>query len=95
MPHALAANLFGGYVHAALLALDDFLAVRILVLSAHAGAVLGRPENPLAEQTADFGLERPVVDGLGLGYLAVGPLPNHLGGSQTDFDRIKFLILHR
>jgi len=69
--HALAAHLLGGHIHAALLALDDLFAVGILIFAAHAGAVLGRAKDALAEQTADLRLQRAVVDGLGLRHLAV------------------------
>ena len=86
MPHALTANLFGGDVHAAFFALVHLLAVGVLVLAAHTGAVLGRPEDALAEESSGFGLERPVVDGLGLGHLAVRPLPDHIRRRQSDFN---------
>ena len=86
MPHALAAHLFGGNVHAAFFAFMNFLAMGVLVLSAGACAVLGRPENPLAEQTADFRFQRSVIDGLGLCYLAVGPLADHLRRRQSDLN---------
>ena len=78
MSHTLTAHLFGGYVNAALFALDNFLAVRVLILSAHTSAIFAGTENTLAEQSADLCLERSIVDGLGLIDLAVRPLTDHI-----------------
>ena len=85
MTHSLAANLLGGYVNAALFALDDLFAVRILVFSARARAVLHRAKDSFAEKTSDLGLQRAVVDGLGLGDLTVRPCSYHIRRSKTDF----------
>jgi hypothetical protein len=49
-----------------------------LVLAAVALPVLHRSEDPLAEEAVALGLEGPVVDGLRLRHLAVGPLPDGL-----------------
>ena len=84
--HALAANLLGGDVHAALLALDDLFTVGILIFAAHTSTVLGGTKDALAEQTADFGLQGAVVDGLGLLNLAVRPLADHIRRCQTDLN---------
>ena len=84
--HALTADLLGGDVHAALLALDDLFTVGILIFAAHAGAVLGGTEDALAEQTADLGLQGAVIDGLGLLNLAVRPLADHFRRCQTDLN---------
>ena len=92
--HSLTANLLCGHIHAALFALVDFLAVRVLILTAHTSAVLRGTENALAEQTADLSFQRSVVDGLGLGDLAVRPFSDHFRRRQTNFDRIKFIMLH-
>ena len=84
--HALAANLLGGDVHAALLALDDLFTVGILIFAAHTSAVLGGTKDTLAEQAADLGLQGAVVDGLRLLNFAIGPLADHFRRCQTDFD---------
>ena len=70
--HALAAHLWPGDLHAAALA-DDALVADALVLAAVALPVLGGTEDALAEEAVLLGLERPVVDGLGLGDLARRP----------------------
>ena len=97
--HPFAAHFFGGDLHAAFFtlvhpSLRQGADMGVFVFSAHAGAVLGRPENPLAEKSADFGLQGTVVDGFGLGHFTVRPITDHLGRGQTDLDRIKFLICH-
>ena len=68
--HALASYLGTGDLNAAAVA-DLTLEADSLVLTAVALPVLCRAEDPLAEQTLSLGLERAVVDGFGLGYLAV------------------------
>ena len=70
--HALAPDLRAGDLDAAALA-DDALEADALVLAAVALPVLGRTEDLLAEEAVLLGLERAVVDGLGLLDLAVGP----------------------
>ena len=72
VPHALAAHLGAGDLHAALIA-DDALETHALVFAAGAFEVLDGAENALAEKPVALGLERAVVDGLRLGNLAVGP----------------------
>src|SRR4029453_14875209 len=66
--HALAAHLGPRDLDAAALA-DDALVADPLVLPAVALPVLGRTEDALAEEAVLLGLERSVVDGLGLGDL--------------------------
>src|SRR5207248_11746087 len=55
-----------------------------LVLPAVALPVASRSEDLLAEQAVLLRLEGAVVDGLRLLDLAVGPLPDVLGGGQAD-----------
>ena len=76
--HTLTANLLSGYVNAALLALVDLSAVRILILSAHTSAVLGRTKDTLAEETADLCLKSSIVYSLRLFNLAVRPFSDHI-----------------
>ena len=63
--HPLAADLRAGHLDAAALA-DDALVADPLVLAAVALPVLGRTEDALAEEPVLLGLQRPVVDRLGL-----------------------------
>ena len=93
--HTLTAHLGPGDLYAAALA-DLALIAYSLIFAAVALPVLHGAENALAEQTVPLRLQRSVIDGLRLGDLAVGPLPNLLGRRQTDFDRAEFVffILH-
>src|SRR5207253_11024163 len=61
-----------GDLHPAAVA-DDAAVADALVLAAVTLPVLHRAENALAEQPVALRLERPVVDGLGLGDLAPRP----------------------
>ena len=71
--HALAANLGAGDLHAALVAhLVLILIFDALIFTAVAFPVLGRSEDALAVQAVTLGLERAVVDGLGLFHFAGG-----------------------
>src|SRR5262249_15784758 len=81
--HALAAHLRARDLDATALA-DDPLEAHALVLAAVALPVLGRTENLFAEQAVLFGLERAVVDRLGLLDLAVGPRTDLVGGREPD-----------
>src|SRR5437667_3928131 len=83
MAHALAPNLRQRHLDAALLA-DDALVLHPLVLAAQALVVLDRPEDAGAEQAVAFRLEGPVVDGLRLLDLAVGPGENLVRASDRD-----------
>jgi hypothetical protein len=46
-------------------------------------------EDPLAEETAFFGLEGPVVDGFRVFHLALGPRANDFRGGHGDGDLIE------
>ncbi len=70
--HAVAAHLRAGDLNAAALA-DDALVADPLVLAAVALPVLGGTEDALAEEPVLLGLQRAVVDRLGLRDLAVAP----------------------
>src|SRR5216110_2200801 len=70
--HTLAAHLGQRDLDATAVA-DDAAVADALVLAAVALPVLYRAENALAEQPVALRLERPVVDGLGLGDLAPRP----------------------
>ena len=86
--HALAPHLGPRDLDAAALA-DDALEADALVLAAVALPVLGRTEDLLAEESVLLGLERAVVDGLGLLDLAVGPHADRVGGGQPDPELIE------
>ena len=86
--HALAAHLGASDLDAAALA-DDALVAHALVLAAVALPVLGGTEDAFAEQTVTLGLERAVVDRLGLGDLALGPRLDLLGRCEADPDRVE------
>jgi hypothetical protein len=75
--HTLAADLGPGDLDAAALA-DDPLVAHALVLAAIALPVLGRTEDALAEEAVLLGLQRAVVDRLGLDDLTRAPRPNLL-----------------
>src|SRR4029079_8148877 len=81
--HPLTAHLGASDLDTAALT-DDALEADALVLAAVALPVPGRTEDLLAEESVLFGLERAVVDGLGLLDLAVAPLTDVVSGSQTD-----------
>src|ERR1700704_4231713 len=88
--HVLAANLRARDLNAAALA-DDALVAHALVLAAVALPVLGRTEDALAEEPVLLGLERAVVDRLGLGDLAGAPRANLLGGGEPDLDGVEII----
>src|SRR5207248_1726253 len=88
--HALAAHLLPRHLDAAALA-DDPLVADALVLAAVALPVLRRAEDALAEEAVALGLERPVVDGLGLGDLAGRPIPDLLRRRESDADRVEIV----
>src|SRR5207344_2493785 len=90
--HPLATDLAPGHLHAALVA-DDALVADPLVLAAVALPVLGRTEDALVEQPVLFRLERPVVDGLGLGDLALRPLPDLVRAGERDADGVEVIDL--
>ena len=88
MTHALAAHLLARHLDAAALA-DDALVADALVLAAVALPVLRRTEDALAEEAVLLGLERAVVDRLGLGDLAGRPVVDLLGRREADADRVE------
>ena len=90
MPHAGTPHLRARNLHAALFA-DDALVTDTLILSAVAFPVLGGAEDLFAEQAVPFGLLRAVVDGLGLGDLAVRPFPDFFGRSNADLNGIEIV----
>ena len=90
VPHALAAHLLARDLHAAALA-DDALVADALVLAAVALPVLRRTEDALAEEAVALGLERAVVDRLGLGDLARGPVTDLLARGEPDPDGVEFV----
>lgn len=57
-----------------------------LIFSTDALVVFYGSEDLRAEESVSLGLVRSVVDGLWLLYLAVRPLTNLLGASNTDAD---------
>ena len=88
--HPLAPDLAAGDLDATLVA-DDALVADALVLAAVALPVLGRTEDALVEETVLLRLERPVVDGLGLGDLALGPFPDLVRAGKRDADRAEVI----
>src|SRR5690606_16001494 len=86
--HALAAHLGHGHFDAALFA-NDALVLHALVLAAQALVVLHRTEDARAEQAVTLGLERAVVDRLGLLDLAERPGTDPLRRSDTDLDLVE------
>src|SRR5690606_19426860 len=86
--HALAAHLGAGDLDAAALA-DDPPEAHALVLAAVALPVLLRAEDLLAEEPVLLGLEGPLVDGLRLLDLAVGPRADRVGRGQPDPELIE------
>src|SRR5262249_42606582 len=94
MAHALAPDARQRDLDRALLA-DDALVLHALVLAAQALVVLDRPEDACAEQAVALRLEGPVVDGLRLLDLAVGPGQNLLGRRDRDPDLVEDLSRRR
>src|SRR4029079_18441063 len=90
--HALATNFRERHFHAALLA-DHAAVLEALVFTAQALVILHWTENLRAEEAVTLGLERAVVDRLGLLHFAVRPRADLLGRSEPDLDRVEFLFL--
>src|SRR4051812_30465991 len=90
--HPLTADLLPSHLDAAALA-DDPLVADALVLAAVALPVLRRTEDALAEKAVALGLERAVVDGLGLRYLARRPVANLLARREPDSDRVEIIYV--
>ena len=91
--HAFTADAGGGDFHAALVADDAFVA-DALVFAAGALPVPCGAEDAFAEEPIAFRPEGAVVDGLGFGDFAVGPLPNLFGGGQRDADGVEIAYFH-
>ena len=91
--HALTADLGAGDLDAALVA-DLTLIADALILAAVAFPVLRGSKNALAEQAVTLGLERAVVDGLGLFHFAGGPGKDHFRGGNADLNCIKRGVAH-
>ena len=83
--HALAADAGEGDFDAAAVA-DHAAVLDAFVLAAGAFPVLDRAENALAEQAALFGLERAVVDGLGVLDFPLGPGADGVRRGDGDGD---------
>ena len=93
--HPLTADLRARDLDAALVA-DDALVPDALVLPAVALPVPGGTEDALVEEPILLGLERPVVDGLGLRHLSLRPLPDLVRAGKRDADRREVVDLeHR
>ena len=83
MSHPLAAHTTQRHLDTATVT-DNILVLDALVLSAGALPIPGGAENSLAEQTAFFGLEGPVVDGLGVFDFPLAPAPDGLRSCYGD-----------
>ncbi len=81
--HPLTTDIGPGHLDATALT-DDALEAHALVLAAVALPVPGGTEDLLAEEAVTLGLERAVVDGLGLLDLAVRPLADLVGRREAD-----------
>src|SRR4051812_25348664 len=92
MAHSLTADFRDGDLDAALFA-DDALVLHALVLAAQALVILDRTEDARAEQAVTLGLERAVVDRLGLLDLAERPAADALRGGNADLDLVERLRL--
>jgi hypothetical protein len=88
--HAFAAHLLERDLDAALLAGDPAI-LHALVLAAQTLVVLDRTEDARAEQAVALGLERAVVDRLGLLDLAERPREDPLGAGERDADLVEAL----
>src|SRR5438045_7359376 len=92
MAHAFAPDLRDGDFDAALFA-NDSLVFHALVLAAQAFVILDRTEDAGAEQAVTLGLERAVVDRLGLLDLAEGPAADLVRRRDADLDLVEGLRL--
>src|ERR1700674_2899195 len=90
MAHALAPNPRQRHFDRAFFA-DDALVLHPLILAAQALVVLDRPEDAGAEQAVTLGLERAVVDRLGLLDLAERPRQNLFRARNRDLYLIERL----
>src|SRR5829696_4963376 len=85
---ALPADLRLRHFDAALVA-DHAAVLHALVLAAEALPVGDRPEDLRAEEAVALRLEGPVVDRLGLRYLAERPRQDLVGRCERDADRVE------
>src|SRR5690606_8133943 len=92
MTHALAANLGHRDFDTALLA-DDALVFHALILAAQALIILDRAKDARAEEAVTLGLERAVVDRLGLLDLAERPGADTFGARDADLDPVEGFAL--
>ena len=83
VPHAFTTNPGQRDLHTATIT-DHPLELDSLVLSTRALVILGRSENPLAEQPTLLRLEGPVVDGLGIFGFPAAPGKNRFGRRDGD-----------
>src|SRR5690606_30483943 len=90
--HTLAAHLGNSDLNAAFFA-DNAAMLETLVLAAKTFVVFYRAKNLGAEQAITLGLERAVVDGLGLTDFTVRPRAHLLGRRNTDLDGVELLVL--
>src|ERR1700760_1201403 len=88
--HAVAPHARQRDLDAALLA-DDALIFHALVLAAQAFVILDRTEDARAEQAVALGLERAIVDRLGLLDLAERPGADPLRAGDADPDLVERL----
>src|SRR5215211_7367097 len=91
--HPVAPDAGAGYLDSTPLTYDA-LEADPLVLAAVALPVLGRAEDALVEEAVLLGTEGTVVDGLGLGDLAAGPLPDLLCRSEADGDLLELVYVY-
>ena len=90
VPHALAAHFCARDFDAALFA-HDALVTDALIFPAVALPVLGGTKDLFAEKSVPLGFLRAVVDGLGLGDLAVRPFPDLFGRCDADLNGVKIV----
>ena len=86
--HTLSTDTCLCHFYAAAVADNTFI-TNLFIFTAMTLPVLTRPEDSLTEQTVLLGLKCPVVDGLRLLHLAMGPLQNLIRGGQTNLNGIK------
>ena len=83
VPQALTTYSTLDHLNAALLT-DHTTVLHALVLAAQALVVLHWPKDLGAEQTIALRLKSPIINGLRLFDLSMGPVPDLLWGSQAD-----------
>jgi len=88
MPQPFTADTGERHFDAALVA-NHAAMLHALVFAAQAFPIGNRTENPGAEQSIALRLKSPVIDGLGLGHLAVRPAPDLFRRGQRNSNRIE------